>query len=114
MLDNHFFFNLAGQKTESFYFIDSIEQDRLDAVFSTLNLIAKFLNNLDIESTEIKRAEKRFVIQPDSASCGVCLCMVVQMICDKLENDAKVDDSLRSEKCPRFETGCHMLCTVRK
>ena len=55
-----------------------------------------------MESTEIKREERRFVVQPDSASCGVCLCMIVQMICDKLENDVKVDNLLWSEDVSTF------------
>ena len=47
------------KKFKVFYFIDSIEQTRSDVVFSSLNLIAKFLNNFDIESTEIIKSDCR-------------------------------------------------------
>ena len=101
LLDN-FFFNLVREKNVVFYFIDSIKPDRLGVGFSTLNLIAEFLNNLDVESIKIKCEERTFVIQPDSASCGICLRMVVRMICDKLANDAKVVNLLRSEDMTTF------------
>ena len=81
LINQHFVFYRFDKKAKLLTLIDSISQDKSHIISLSLESIRKFLSNFDVCYSQIKLQELEIILQPDSQSCGICLCMAVDKIC---------------------------------
>ena len=106
LINQHFVFYWFDKKSKLPTLVDSISQDRSHMMSLTLEPIKKFLSNFDVSYSQIKFQEMVIVLQPDSRSCGICLCMAVDKICFNCSssNIEKKVEGIEVEDIPRFRS----------
>ena len=94
LVNRHFTLLWYCKQTHTLTYIDSIERNRsIKTVSQIQKSFATFIASFENDK-EPKFEEKCLVKQLDSSSCGVCVCMSVELLCASITDNIRINEPI--------------------